>query len=85
MKHLITMIIVFVIGVAVGAYRWRNTVQDKAIEVATQAYEQWLSAVVASGSEALSAQSEVVIDNLKEQGKNYIQQALQEQLNSIFN
>lgn len=85
MKHLIQLIIVFVIGVAVGAYRWRNTVQEKAIEVATQAYEQWLSAVVASGSAALSTQSETVIDSLKEQGKDYIQEALQEQLNSIFN
>jgi predicted negative regulator of RcsB-dependent stress response len=85
MKHLINLIVVFIIGVAIGAYRWRNTVQEKAIEVATQAYEEWLSAVVASGSAALSTQSETIINNLKEEGKNYIQETLEEKLNNIFN
>ncbi len=85
MKHLIHLIIAFILGLGIGAYYGRNTVSNKVVEVATQVYENGLDAAVASGTTQLKGEGQKVIDELKEQGKKELQNAIKKQIDGLFN
>lgn len=85
MKHLIHIIIAFILWVWAGAYRGRNTVQTKAVEIATKAYEWGIESLVASWSAAVNAQVKSQVDELKKEGKEYIKEELKKQVDGFFN
>jgi predicted negative regulator of RcsB-dependent stress response len=84
MKSIISIVIAFVIGVGVGAYRWRNTVKSKALSIAEQAYTQGIESVVQSGSDVLNAQLQVEIEKLKAEGEARIRESIEDQIKGIF-
>jgi small basic protein len=84
MKHLIHNIIALVIGIGIGAYRWRTTVQNKAIEIAEIAYTEGAQAVLSGWSAELEAQFQWQIDELKIRGEEYAKELIRQQIDNLF-